>query len=185
MKVKRELPRECWLCGRNGNGDPLDKHHIFGGGNRKKSEQYGLYVLLCHSRCHENGPEAVHRNPATARRLHEYGQRRAMEEQGWTAEDFRLEFGRNYIDGEDFGEAPPAADEASRNQERLMDDYTMLLTPEQLEIEDRLLREMAAHYVPVLENDRKCRDLERVRAVRRAKNAARSGGAAFREEAGS
>lgn len=97
-KVKRELAHECWLCGRNGCADPLDKHHIFGGGNRRKSEQYGLFVYLCHNRCHENGPEAVHRNPETAQKLHEYGQRLVMEEQGWTVEDFRLEFGRNYLE---------------------------------------------------------------------------------------
>ena len=30
--------KECFLCGRNGNGDPLDRHHIFNGANRKKSE---------------------------------------------------------------------------------------------------------------------------------------------------
>lgn len=97
-KVKRELAHECWLCGRNGCGDPLDKHHIFGGANRKKSEQYGLWVYLCHGRCHENGPEAVHRNPETAQKLHEYGQRLAMDEQGWSVEDFRWEFGRNYLE---------------------------------------------------------------------------------------
>ena len=100
-KVKRELAHECWLCGRNGCGDPLDKHHIFGGGNRKKSEQYGLFVFLCHNRCRLSGPEAVHRNPETAQRLHEYGQRLVMEEQGWSVEDFRLEFGRNYLETED------------------------------------------------------------------------------------
>ena len=96
-KVKRELPRECWLCSRNGCGDPLDKHHIFGGANRSKSERYGLYVYLCHNRCHENGPDAVHRNPETAQRLHEYGQRLVMEEQNWTADEFRFEFGKNYL----------------------------------------------------------------------------------------
>lgn len=100
-RVKRELPHECWLCGRNGCGDPLDKHHIFGGANRSKSEQYGLYVYLCHNRCHENGPDAVHRNPETAQRLHEYGQRLAMEEQNWTAEEFRFEFGKNYLGGDE------------------------------------------------------------------------------------
>ena len=41
---------ECWLCGRNGSVDPLDKHHIFGGPYRKKSEKYGLVVYLCHDR---------------------------------------------------------------------------------------------------------------------------------------
>ena len=96
-RVRRELPQECFLCGRNGCGDPLDKHHIFAGANRKKSEKYGLCVYLCHNRCHENGPEAAHRNRETMQKLHEYGQRLAMEEQGWTVEEFRLEFGRNYI----------------------------------------------------------------------------------------
>lgn len=100
-KVKRELPHECWLCSRNGCGDPLDKHHIFGGANRSKSERYGLYVYLCHNRCHENGPDAVHRNPETAQRLHEYGQRLVMEEQNWTAEEFRFEFGKNYLGGDE------------------------------------------------------------------------------------
>lgn len=95
--MKRQLQRVCWLCGRNGRGDPLDKHHIFGGSNRKKSEKHGLYVYLCHDRCHENGPEAAHRCAATAQKLHEYGQRLAMEENDWTIDDFRREFGKNYI----------------------------------------------------------------------------------------
>ena len=95
--MKRVMARECWLCGRNGCGDPLDKHHIFGGTNRKKSEKYGLYVYLCQDRCHENGPEAAHRNRATMQLLHEYGQQLAMEENGWTVEDFRFEFGKNYL----------------------------------------------------------------------------------------
>lgn len=30
-------------------------------------------------------------------RLHEYGQRKAMKEQGWTVEDFRREFYKNYL----------------------------------------------------------------------------------------
>lgn len=96
----KDLPRECWLCGRNGARDPLDAHHIFGGANRRLSEQYGLVVLLCHSRCHESGPKAVHRNGETAQRLHEWGQEKAMREQGWRIEDFRRIFGRNYLPSE-------------------------------------------------------------------------------------
>jgi hypothetical protein len=92
--------RTCWLCGKNGCGEPLDKHHIFGGvAYRKKSERYGLTVFLCHDSCHENGPESVHRNPETRQRLQEYGQRRAMEENGWTVEDFIREFGKNHLSG--------------------------------------------------------------------------------------
>lgn len=89
--------QQCWLCGENGAADPLDRHHIFGGANRKKSERYGLVVRLCHHSCHIFGPEAAHNNKETMRLLHEYGQRKAMEEQGWTTEDFIREFGRNYL----------------------------------------------------------------------------------------
>nr|DAQ71398.1 MAG TPA: Recombination enhancement, RecA-dependent nuclease [Caudoviricetes sp.] len=90
--------KACWLCGRNGSTDPLDKHHLFGAANRDKSERYGLYVYLCHSRCHIFGSDAVHRNPETMHLLHEYGQRKAMREQGWIVEDFRREFGKNYLE---------------------------------------------------------------------------------------
>jgi len=96
-KRKADVPRVCWRCGRNGCADPLDKHHLFGGALRKKSEQYGLVVYLCNNRCHENGPEAAHRNPETMQQLHEYGQRKAMAENDWTTEDFIREFGRNYL----------------------------------------------------------------------------------------
>ena len=89
--------RECWLCGKNGASDPLDKHHIFGGVNRKKSEKYGLYVYLCHFTCHIYGKEAAHTNKEIMKALHAYGQRKAMREQGWTIEEFVKEFGKNYI----------------------------------------------------------------------------------------
>ena len=98
MAKKYEPPRVCRLCGRNGNGDPLDKHHVFGGANRKLSEKYGAVVYLCHNRCHENGPEAVHRNAESKRRLQAETQERLMEENGWTVEDFRGVFGRSYLD---------------------------------------------------------------------------------------
>lgn len=88
---------KCWLCGRNGAGDPLDRHHIFGGAYRKKSEQYGLWVPLCHDRCHVYGPDAAHQSKETRRELHRYGQRKAMADNGWTVEDFIREFGRNYL----------------------------------------------------------------------------------------
>ena len=92
-----QQPRKCWRCGRNGAADPLDHHHIFGGPNRKKSEKLGLVVDLCHSQCHLYGPQAAHRSKETMQALHEYGQRKAMEENGWTVKDFIREFGRNYL----------------------------------------------------------------------------------------
>lgn len=90
--------RSCWLCGRNGSADPLDRHHIFGGPNRKKSEKYGLVVDLCHSSCHIFGEYAVHRNAENMRSLRRWGQRKAMQENNWTTSDFVREFGKNYLE---------------------------------------------------------------------------------------
>lgn len=90
--------RTCWLCGKNGTDEPLDRHHIFGGANRRKSEQLGLVVDLCHGSCHISGKRAAHRCRETAQALHEYGQRLAMERMGWSTADFVREFGRNYLD---------------------------------------------------------------------------------------
>ena len=95
------MEKQCWRCGRNGFHDPLDRHHIFNGPNRKKSEKYGLVVHLCHSDCHIFGPFAAHRNAVTMRSLKQYGQRKAMEENGWTVDDFIREFGRNYLEDEE------------------------------------------------------------------------------------
>ena len=92
--------KSCFLCGRNGASDPLDKHHIFNGALRPKSEKYGLYVYLCHDRCHIFGKHSAHRYPDTRLLLQQYGQRKAMQEQGWTIEEFRREFYKNYL-GED------------------------------------------------------------------------------------
>lgn len=98
--AKKKTPvheRRCALCGRNGVGDPLEEHHIFGGANRKKSEKYGLTVWLCGNRCHREGTEAVHRNVRSQEKLHIMGQLKAMREQGWTKDEFRAVFGKNYL----------------------------------------------------------------------------------------
>jgi len=89
----------CFLCGRNGNGDPLERHHIFGGtANRQLSEKYGLTVWLCGDRCHRNGPGSVHRSAETAQFIYEYGQKKWMNETGGSAEEFRAIFGRSYLE---------------------------------------------------------------------------------------
>lgn len=96
--------KRCWLCGSTGGYgfNRLELHHIFSGNpNRKKSEKYGLVVWLCGETCHRNGPQAVHRNAENMRKLRQWGQRKAMQEQGWTIEDFIREFGRNYLEMDD------------------------------------------------------------------------------------
>ena len=93
--------RTCWLCGRNGSADPLDRHHIFGGAYRSKSEKYGLVVDLCHSSCHIFGQYAVHHNAETMRFLRRWGQQKAMRENNWTTADFIREFGKDYLEDEE------------------------------------------------------------------------------------
>lgn len=93
--------KHCFLCGKNGSQDRLERHHIFGGPYRNASEKYGLVVYLCGDSCHRNGPKAAHRNAETMTLLHAYGQKKAMREQGWTVEQFRQVFGRNYLEDDD------------------------------------------------------------------------------------
>lgn len=90
--------KKCFLCSRNGNGDRLELHHIFGGSRRKLSDKYGLVVYLCGERCHRTGELSVHRNAMTMDYVHKYGQRLAQKENGWTVEQFREIFGANYLD---------------------------------------------------------------------------------------
>lgn len=83
----------CFWCGR---WEELERHHIFGGPNRKKSEKYNLVVDLC-ADCHREGPKAAHKNRDTALKLHQYGQRKYMEQKSATIEMFISEFGKNYL----------------------------------------------------------------------------------------
>lgn len=89
--------RTCYLCELAGDHSiklELQEHHVFGGPNRKHSEEYGLKVYLC-PECHLYGRHAAHRSKYTALLLHIHGQRAF--EQGHTREEFVRIFGRNYI----------------------------------------------------------------------------------------
>lgn len=90
--------RTCFLCGCNGNayGRRIERHHLFGGANRKLSEQYGLTVDLCHA-CHNEPPLGAHFNAETMLYLHRYGQKKFMDETGKSAEEFAALFGKNYL----------------------------------------------------------------------------------------
>lgn len=90
----------CFLCGRNGNGDPLECHHVFfGNPNRQHSDEDGLVVWLCGNRCHKYGKNAVHRDDFTNR----YLKREAQHiwewdrmRKGMTAEEARKAFISRY-----------------------------------------------------------------------------------------
>ena len=86
----------CFICGRHKNADywGLDCHHVYAGANRDLSEKYGLKVYICHDKCHLNG---VHKNREIREQLQSIVQEIAMRKYGWTVEDFRAIFGKNYL----------------------------------------------------------------------------------------
>ena len=97
--VQKDTSR-CFLCGMVGYVEHLDKHHIFGGALRNKSEKYGLVVYLHHNRCHIFGENAVHKNARINRKLQAFAQKKAMLRYNWSVEDFRKEFYKNYLEEE-------------------------------------------------------------------------------------
>lgn len=90
----------CIRCGRNGYTDHLDRHEVFGGAMRQKSKELGLWVLLCHTRCHE-GKNGVHRDHDYNLALRRTAQRFAMDKYGWSVYEFRARFRNNYLDDEE------------------------------------------------------------------------------------
>lgn len=94
--------RKCLITGRT---DRLERHHLFGGAYRKKSDRLGLVVDLTHD-MHNEPPYGAHHNKQTMLALHKYGQALAMERYGWDIDRFREEFGMNYLDEQDIGLKP-------------------------------------------------------------------------------
>lgn len=67
-------------------------HHDQGGATREMSKRYGAWVTLCP--WHHG---YVHNFPQFNRQLQRDTQKRVMERYGWTIEDFRQKFGKNYL----------------------------------------------------------------------------------------
>ena len=85
----------CWQCGRR-LPECLERHEVFGAANRAKSKRLGLWVHLCNE-CHRTGKKAVHSSCESALVLRQAAQKAAMEEYGWSMEDFIREIGKNYL----------------------------------------------------------------------------------------
>ena len=64
------------------------------GGRRLKST---VWWWTCATPVTTNPPRGAHHNKDTALYLHQWGQRKAMLEQGWSTYDFIREFGKNYL----------------------------------------------------------------------------------------
>lgn len=87
----------CIIC-----GAPAERHHIFGGADRKKSTEDGLILPLCPEH-HRDGKNAVHINADMRRWTYILGQY-AFESQydglapkGTARELFRDRYGKNYL----------------------------------------------------------------------------------------
>jgi hypothetical protein len=85
-----ETEPHCFCCYGNLY---LQRHEIFHGPNRKKAKADGLWVNLCPT-CHYT----VHNtNGELDRKLKKRGQEAAMTVYGWSEEEFRKRYGRNYL----------------------------------------------------------------------------------------
>ena len=99
MKSILSNEHQCYICG---NTYDLDKHHIYGGGNRQVSEANGFWVYLC-KRHHTMSCYAVHPLPG----VEWYGEEnkkmlqtacQKVYERTHTREEFIRLIGKNYID---------------------------------------------------------------------------------------
>ena len=90
----------CYLCGKPGGYEKMDRHEPWGGANRQKSKELGLWVLLHHIGCHE-GPGSVHADGEKARELRKDAQRAAMLRYGWDRAEWIERFGKSELSEEE------------------------------------------------------------------------------------
>ena len=83
--------RKCYVCGTTFN---LNRHHIYAGANRPKSEKYGCWCYLC-GKHHNLSSEGVHFNKKLDRELKQLCQKRFIET--YPDLDFLKIFRKNYL----------------------------------------------------------------------------------------
>lgn len=81
----------CFFTG----GIPVERHHIFGGSNRKFSEQYG-YVVPLKPELHPNGAHAGPNSKLIDIRLKQMAQEHFEANIG-SRDEFRRIFGKSYL----------------------------------------------------------------------------------------
>ena len=126
---------KCFL---GGNYGYVERHHIFSGALRQKSEKYGLVVELS-PWMHREGPQAAHRCRETREALCKYGQRKAMIDQCWTLEEWLDEFGKNWLTDEELEEVEWAKGEfAQLLADREWAEESRIDSPEEIETAGRV-----------------------------------------------
>lgn len=81
----------CYFTG----ASPVERHHIFGGANRKRSEKYG-FVIPLRPDLHPNGVHAGKNAKEIDTKLKCMAQEYYEKHYG-TREQFRKEFGKSYL----------------------------------------------------------------------------------------
>ena len=92
MKSIMQQDDKCFVCGKAFGSDT---HHIFGGPNRRLSEEDGLTVRLCRQ-CHDDVHFDAELSYPMQLALKQKGQE-AYENAGHTREEFVKRYGRNYL----------------------------------------------------------------------------------------
>ena len=90
MKSIMQDTKTCFICGAT---EPLHRHHIYMGGNRRQSEKYGCWVWLCPE--HHVGKTGVHFNRNLDLMLKKMCQSRF--EETHSREEFRSIFGKSFL----------------------------------------------------------------------------------------
>lgn len=86
--------RECLICK---TPQDLHKHHFFPGtDNRKISERHGAWGYFCAPH-HNISAYSIHMNRVLRLEWQRKVQRELMEQNGWTEDDFRTEFGKSFL----------------------------------------------------------------------------------------
>ncbi len=89
------------------DGVYLDRHHVFGGANRRKAEAMGLWVWV-RPELHRVGEGSIHRCRELDLQLKKWAERICLEVYDMSEDDFIREFGRNYLLSEaDYNTEPP------------------------------------------------------------------------------
>lgn len=82
----------CALCGRTDR--PLQRHEVFHGAYRDKAKAFGCWITIC-DECHRQ----AHADGLYDKALKRFMQDKAMKKYGWSIDDFRAVFGKNYLGG--------------------------------------------------------------------------------------
>lgn len=92
MKSIISNEKKCWICGKTYD---LDKHHIYGAGNRNISERNGFWIYLCKEH-HNMSDNSVHFNAKMRHKIQKFCQIK-YESLGHTRQEFMNLIGENFI----------------------------------------------------------------------------------------